>query len=1068
VVGIGASAGGLEACTKLVQGLPDGNGMTFILVQHLDPTHDSLLVPLLAKHTAMPVMQAVDGMSLERDHLYIIPPDSYLAVAGGRLHLSTPTARRGRRLPFDFLLNSLANAYGKRTVCIVLSGTGADGSLGLVAIKQRGGLVIVQDPQEAEYDGMPQSAIATGAVDLVLATKDMPDALATHPYPVAAHPQGEVADDQEQRSFAAIIDLLRTTTPHDFTLYKPGTLHRRIERRMSMVGTTDFSRYLLVLRSDPDEAVRLSNDLLINVTGFFRDPKVFDRLATDIIPDLIDRHDASHPLRVWIAGCSTGEEAWSLAMLFREQLTLKGASIKLQIFASDIDAGAVAAARVGSYPDSIAAEVSAARLARFFSHDEQGFHILPELRSLVVFSVHDMLNDPPFSRLDFISCRNLLIYLRRETQSRVLSLLDFALHEGGILLLGAAETHGTSDARFETIGKAERIYRRIGRGRPIGLQFPVAGAARSTAGQPPAAAVSSQATLRVMSQRLLLETYAPAAILINRRRECLYALGPVDRYLRVATGTATQDVLILARDGVRTKLRAALHKASRSDIAPPAQVKVHDSIGVPFNIEVRAVNGPGEATHMVCFVEQPARQPADPDRPQTEYQVADLERELAAVREELAETLRSVETSGEEQRALNEDALSVNEEYQSTNEELLTSKEELQSLNEELTALNSQLQETLERQRTTSNDMQNVLYSTDVATLFLDRELNIRFFTPATRSLFKVIPSDVGRPLADLVSLAADTALLADAQAVLQDFVPVEREIEAGDFWFMRRVLPYRTEASGVEGVVITFTNVTDRKHAARALEVAKQEAERANEAKSRFLAAASHDLRQPLQALALLQGLLARTVTGEAAEQLVTRLDDTLSAMAGMLNTVLDLNQIEAGVVKADVVQFPIAGMLERLRDEYQYQAQAEGLAWTVMPCSLSIRSDPALLEQMVRNLVSNAMKYTREGRILLGCRRHGESLAIEVWDTGAGIPADKLDVIFEEYSQLDNAARDRAKGLGLGLSIVQRLADLLGHTVKIRSRLGAGSVFTVAVALGQHEATPQSTAPEAAPGRL
>ena len=409
---------------------------------------------------------------------------------------------------------------------------------------------------------------------------------------------------------------------------------------------------------------------------------------------------------------------------------------------------------------------------------------------------------------------------------------------------------------------------------------------------------------------------------------------------------------------------------------------------------------------------------------------------------------RSLEALSEEQRVVNEEALSVNEEYQSTNEELLTSQEELQSLNEELQALNSQLQETLERQRTTSNDLQNILYSTDVATLFLDRDMNIRFFTPATRALFNVIPGDVGRPLSDLHSLAQDTLLPADTEAVLRDLQPVEREVETPDgTWFRRRVLPYRTEGQGIEGVVITFNDITRRKQAAAAVETAKQSAEAANLAKSRFLAAASHDLRQPLQTLALLQGLLARTVEGGTAAELVVRLDKTVGAMTGMLDTLLDLNQIEAGIVQAEVVDCRIGPLLDRMREEFAYLARAKGLVLRVVACSATVRTDPQLLEQMLRNLLSNALKYTERGRVLLGCRRRAGEVSIEVWDTGIGIADSELQAVFQEYHQIGNEARERSRGLGLGLSIVQRLAVLLGHRVRARSRPGRGSIFSIEV---------------------
>src|SRR5208283_4209986 len=484
--------------------------------------------------------------------------------------------------------------------------------------------------------------------------------------------------------------------------------------------------------------------------------------------------------------------------------------------------------------------------------------------------------------------------------------------------------------------------------------------------------------------------------------------------------------------------------------------------------EVRPVLSGGEQLLLVCFVDAPTPPQTRAHRgaASSASRVAELQQELDATRSELQGAVHDLELSNEEQKAINEEALSVNEKFQSTNEELLTSKEELQSLNEELTALNSQLQETLERQRKTADDLQNVLYSTDVATLFLDTDLKIRFFTPATKFLFAVIPGDIGRPLADLHSLAADHLLSVDARAVLQGSASLEREVEApGDHWFRRRVLPYRAHDGSVEGVVITFNDITRRKQVAKALEAATKEAELANLAKTRFLAAASHDLRQPLQTLTLLQGLLAKSVEGDHARKLMARMDDALGAMSGMLNALLDINQIDAGIVRADVTTFAINDLLERVRDELVYHAQAKDLGFRVVPCSLQVSSDPRLLEQILRNLVSNALKYTEHGKVLVGCRWHGGTLSVEIWDTGIGIPQADLATIFEEYHQLDNPARERERGLGLGLAIVQRLAGLLGHPVRVRSREGSGSVFSIDVALApQPVQAPEPAQPAAA----
>jgi two-component system CheB/CheR fusion protein len=1047
-----------------VDALPARNGMAFILVQHLDPTHESMMVDLLAGHTTMAVQQAVDGMVIARDPLYVIPPGTYLSVRGGALHVSQPQARHGARLPFDFLLHSMAEQCGPSAVCIILSGTGADGSLGLKAVKEKSGLVIAQDPDDAGYDGMPRSAVMTGAVDLVLPAARIPQALLEYQQRIAAAHDGSIPHEGAQVWLEKIIDLLRTRTAHDFTLYKPGTLQRRIERRMAMVAikTDHMNRYFELLQGDAKELELLAKDLLINVTSFFRDPKAFDLLAEKTIPGLIHSRAANQPVRIWIAGCSTGEETYSLVMLFREVITAAKSNVKLQVFASDADPDAIACAREGFYPDSIEADVSPARLARFFTREDRGYRILPELRGAVVFTVQNVLADPPFSRIDLISCRNLLIYLRPEAQAKVAALFHFALREGGILLLGNAETIANADGRFEMISKSERIYRNMGRSRPGEFGFSMSESVRGPPRPGQGPAPTRQTALADLCRRLVIDAYAPAAVLINRKHECLYHLGPTERYLRVAPGPPTHDLLAMAREEVRTKLRSTIQRACKENIRIVADgdATKHDGKQVAFSIVVQPVHSEGEELLLVCFVDKPpqASRRRHPATPRDIPRIAELEQELGATRAELESAIRNLEIAGEEQKAINEEALSVNEEYQSTNEELLTSKEELQSLNEELTALNNQLQETLERQRTTSNDLQNILYSTDVATLFLDTALNIRFFTPATKSLFHVIPSDVGRPLADLNSLTADGDLLVDARKVLQTLAPIEREIEAqSGSWYMRRILPYRTQDNGVEGVVVTFVDITERRHTADALETAKRQADLASVAKSRFLAAASHDLRQPLQTLILLQELLAKTVEGERAQKLVARLAPTLDAMSGMLNILLDINQIEAGTVRAELESFPISNLLDRLRDEFAYHAQAQKLELRTVSCSLSIYSDPRLLEQMIRNLLSNALKYTRRGKVLLGCRRRGGMLSIEIWDTGVGIPAEELHAIFEEYHQLGNAARERSRGLGLGLAIVQRLAKLLGHRVRVRSNFGKGSVFSIEVNLPSSIMAPQ-----------
>ncbi|WP_331251178.1 chemotaxis protein CheB [Xanthobacter oligotrophicus] len=559
VIGVGASAGGLEACKKLLAALPSNHGMALILVLHLDPTHESMMADLLATQTTMVVQQATDGMLVEPDHLYVIPPAFYLSIDAGQLRLSTPEAPHGARLPFDFLLKSLATEYGSNASGVVLSGTGGDGSAGLKAVKESGGFTVAQDPEEAEYDGMPRSAIAAGVVDLVLPVEKIPEALLTR--------TRQPADAPPNTALKQVVELLQANTAFDFTLYKPGTLQRRTERRMALaaIGTEDMERYLDLLRKDPAELDLLAKDLLINVTGFFRDPEVFTFLAEKIIPDLVRAHPTGRPLRIWVPACSTGEEAYSLAMLVSEAIAALRRNIQLQVFASDVDPDAVATAREGCYPEAISESVSPERLERFFMKDAGGFRVAADLRAAVVFTVQNVLGDPPFSRLDLISCRNLLIYLTPEAQANVVSLFHFALLDDGLLLLGTSEEVGGADSRFEVVSKPVRLYRRIGQRRTGTQAFPViqSDGVRLPSRPAKAATPSRQAALAELCRQVVLEAYAPAAVLINRAGECLYYLGATDPYLRLAPGQPTHDLLSMAREGIRIKLRPRSSRPAR-------------------------------------------------------------------------------------------------------------------------------------------------------------------------------------------------------------------------------------------------------------------------------------------------------------------------------------------------------------------------------------------------------------------------------------------------------------------------------------------------------------------------
>lgn len=1057
IVGVGASAGGLNAFRALLKALPEKTGCAFLVVQHLDRSHESLLAELLSSDTNMVVTEAVNLALIEQEHVYVIPPKFLMSVDGGRIYLSPRRELHEAPLPFDFLLGSMAREHGPLAIALVLSGTGSDGSAGVQQINNSGGLVLVQEPREAQFDGMPASVISLGIGATVLPIAEMPAAISRHIALLSRIPSDHSIDDRMSQ-LEQIIGILRVSTANDFSAYKHGTLQRRVEKRMAVLGLgdEDTDRYLKMLGDSEEERQSLVRDLLINVTSFFRDSKVFDFLRDKIIPDLLNAKAANGTVRVWTAGCSTGEEAYSLAILFLELIQSMGLRLQFQMFASDADGEAVAIAREGHYSSEAVKSLAPDLLEKYFVKDENGYTVTAQLRGVVVFTMQNVLSDPPFSRIDLISCRNLLIYLQADAQARVLSLFRFALRENGILLVGKSETVGAMDGRFKLLSKTEKVYRSIGP--PVVGDFYFSAAPGGNVRIPPAQGKATLASrhneLADAVAQVLLGSYVPAAILVNRRYEYLYSIGPTERFLRIASGPASHDLFAMTPPALHNKIRSAIHRATQDQKPAMARNARLDSIGasVEFSIHVEPLVIHDEELFLICFVEDPARAHRVVRSQKSSTTIAspmtELEFELKETRAELQGAIRNLEIASEEQKQITAEALSLNEEYQSANEELVTSKEELQSLNEELTALNNQLHEALERQRAVSNDLQNVLYSTDVPTLFLDSSLRIRFFTPATRSVFNIIPSDVGRPLSDLSGFTGDSTLKADATATLLDGKTIDREIGGpDDRWYVRRIKPYRDESETIDGVVITFIDMSAQKQVAESREAAKKLAERATEAKSQFLSAASHDLRQPLQTLKLLQGLLERSVGEGPARTFVQRMEETLSSMLGILNSVLDINQIEAGMVEPQIVSFAVDDILGRLFKEFHYPALAAGLQLHVVPSSLAVSTDPRLLEQIVRNLLSNALKYTTSGKILVGCRRRGAKVRFEVWDTGIGIPENDIDDVFQEYHQLDAPVGTEDRGLGLGLSIVKRLSELLRLRVTVHSRLHKGSAFMIEI---------------------
>jgi two-component system CheB/CheR fusion protein len=823
IVGIGASAGGLEALELFLQNVPAESGMAFVIVQHLDPTRAGIMPELLQRVTAMKVIQVKDRTRVKPDCVYVIPPNKEMSILRGVLHLLDPVAPRGLRLPIDFFLRSLADDSEERSIGVILSGMGTDGTLGLKAIKGKAGVVFVQDPASAKFDGMPRSAIEAGLADVVAPVEALPGKIIAylHHVPLIARP-GLAEEDQSHSAFEKVVILLRAQTGHDFSLYKKNTVYRRIERRMGIHQIDRIATYVRFLQENPEELELLFKELLIGVTSFFRDPAAWEVLKAQVIPALLKDRPLSQALRVWIPACATGEEAYSLAIVFREALAqFKPArSHTLQIFATDLDRDAIEKARAGVFPANIAAGVAPERLSRFFVQLERGYQVSKPIRETVIFAPQNVAMDPPFTKLDLVSCRNLLIYLTPELQKKLLPLFHYSLNPGGFLFLGSAETVGEFTDFFAPLDGKARLYRRLDSGpRAEPIEFPASFTPGRTGVSPPPKALKPPANLQSQAEQLLLQRYSPAAVLVNEKGDILFISGRTGKYLEPAAGKANLNLFAMAREGLRYELTGAFQKALRQkDAVTRKNVKVGTNGGVQaIDLTVQAIAEPAALRGLVMIVFTEVTTPPEPKRSAkakgpsaSSARVAALEGDIEQARQELQTTREEMKTSQEELKATNEELQSTNEELQSTNEELTTSKEEMQSMNEELQTLNSELQHKVNDMSRLNNDMKNLFDSTEIATVFLDPALRVRLFTAGSNRIFKLIPGDVGRAITDIVSELAYPELADDAREVLRTLAVHEQPAAARDGrWFTVRIMPYRTLENMIDGVMITFMDIT-------------------------------------------------------------------------------------------------------------------------------------------------------------------------------------------------------------------------------------------------------------------
>lgn len=822
VVGIGASAGGLDAIERFFRNMPDNTGMAFIVVSHLDPNHISIMPELIQKATSMKIYQAEDGMKIKPNSVFVAPANRDLAILHGTIQLIEPPEVHGFRLPIDFFFKSLSEDLGEKAICIILSGMASDGSIGLRAIKSELGMVMAQDPQSAKFDGMPSSAIKTGLVDYILPPEKMPAQLITF---INQKVKGvlldtALTDGKIPDSFQKIFILLRTHTGHDFSLYKQNTLYRRVERRMTIAQLDSLPNYIRLLQENTKEIDSLFKELLIGVTNFFRDPESFVILKEYLL-DLVKTKPENSKIRIWVPGCSTGEEAYSIAIVLRECMNAVKKNFNVQIFATDIDSNAINIARKGTFV-GIKQDVSKERLKEFFTSTGNQFNMRKEIREMLVFAPQSVIKDPPFTNLDLISCRNLLIYFNSELQKKLIPLFHYSLLPKGILFLGSSETISGFVDLFSPLDRKWKFYIRresIYSSQPF-IEFPVSRTIVKT--YETEMKKSEIKNIVQLAEKIILQSYTPNCVIISESGDILYIHGKTGKYLELTDGKAKINIFDMAREGLKQELTALIRKVKsgrKTLTAEGVRVKLNGKYQL-VNITVKPVEEPVSmiGSMLIIFEDVAPPKKVTPLKKvhydkKSEKIIKDLEREIKAANENLRTTVEELETTNEELKSTNEEMQSTNEEMQSSNEELETSKEELQSLNEELITVNTELQTKNDELSSINNDMKNLLDSIDIPTIFLDNNLNIKRFTHHATKVVNLINSDIGRPIKDIATNFQYDKFIDDAKEVLRSLVIKVAELQTKDnSWYQMRILPYRTINNLIDGVVITFTDITNLK----------------------------------------------------------------------------------------------------------------------------------------------------------------------------------------------------------------------------------------------------------------
>ncbi len=1091
IVAIGASAGGLEVFTQILKNLPIDTGMGFVLLQHLAPQHDSQLSEILRRSTEMPVNEAREGVRIMPNSVYVIPPNTSMTLEQGVLRLEPRQRVKGKYMVIDGFFRSLAADRGEQAIAVILSGSNEDGTAGLGAIKSGGGITFAQDLASAEFPTMPMIAIASGYVDFVLS----PAEIAAELIKISQNDHDEAIntaitlyqpDDQSAlvlmetvestQALSIIFELLQKATGADFCHYKKGTIRRRMVRRMGLLGLQKLEDYVNYLQEHPSEIGKLYNDLLINVTSFFRDPESFKSLQKLVFPIICQNKSQSLPIRIWVAGCATGEEVYSIAICLLEFLDDYPIKTAIQIFATDISEQAIETARAGVYHQNLMTDISPERLRRFFTPADGGYQISKLVRELCIFARQNLTSDPPFSRLDLISCRNMLIYLEPVLQKKVMPIFHYALNTSGFLMLGSSEGIGNAGDLFVIVDKKNRIYKSKITSSRMNFNF-VKNKQMGEIIREPRNEVSTETNLEMLADQVILSRYAPAGVIVNSDLEILQFRGQTSPYLEPSSGKASLNLLKMARVELRLDLRSAIYSAKDQDL-PITKDGVEMSKGLLVKLDVIPLRADGERCFLVLFESRSAPillAPADissakPRKEQvtktdTDIEVVRLTHELEKTKEYLRSIIDTQEANNQDLKVAGEEILSSNEELQSTNEELETAKEEIQATNEELGTINDELRSRNIQLHQVNNDMQNLLSSVNIAILMLSGDLRIRRFTPMAEQSFNLIPSDVGRPFSD-IQVNLDILHIRDlVTSVIDTLIPYEQDVQdhSGN-WFSLRIRPYRTTDNHIDGVVISLFDIDQLKRNAIELETSRNKLSEtmvaykiSNRAKSVFLGNMSHELRTPLNAImGFSQILLDRPNLDAESKEYIEIILQSSEHLLSLIEDLLDISRIENNKIESTPNLLSLFNFLEVTVAMVHFKAMEKNLTLTTQfapDLPETIYADEKRLRQVLLNLLSNAIKFTTTGAITFSVTLSQSTspnplIQFAIADTGVGMTAAEMGKIFLPFEQVGNA-ETRTQGTGLGLAISQNLVQKMGGEIKVVSTVNVGSTFSFEVDL-------------------